>query len=521
MTNQSKLYAIYKMNGRYEVRNFMRSNLRPDVMSRFLGHTKSEIIPNREKRKDIGVAVSAFLKDKTMGNFQVAISVLNNFRHLMPKIPDTEKFKVFREYDKQHKKIESGEWVGLPPKIEKVLQSDPLNDVRIPHMSVDFPGLIAYNQSVEKIERDIQTTCRIGRYLSKFYPQLTDEDVRELVHDFEAAQVNYELEFIPNTDPHAWVEAYRDEVRASDSNYTSCMIKNDSVGVYAYPDNDLTLIVLRNRDNRVIARTIGNTKLKGYIRAYTNREFISSNTFISLLDKAGWSQNDRTLNDQKIHLKYNGDAIVCPYIDGKHNHVSVCGDHLLIGDVGIDACNSDGLFQDLIECDNCGDDVDENNIIYIDDSDERVCSSCVEHYYVNVHTRRVNTVLRRDDDYDIIRCSSDDEYYFEGDMEYFNIEICSETDDYYFINDMVFTAEGEWVWQHYYKLVRLDEESLEHESRYCLSGNSVTLPDGRTVYEDDEGHWLAEIAAEKAEAEKSEAEKSEAEIVQTAQVVTI
>ena len=514
MTNQSKLYAIYKIDGSYSARNFMHSNLRLGVMPRFLGYTKSEVIFNRKKRKDIGAAIAAFLKDKTMENFLVALSLLNNFRHLMSKIPDTEKFTAFREYREQLRKIESGEWAGFSTEIEEVLQSDPLNAVRMPHMSVDFPGLIAYNHSVEKIERDIQSSIRFGRYLSKFYPHLSDEDVRKLVHDFEAAQVNYKLEFIPNTDPDAWVEAYRDNVQASDSSYTSCMTENDSVRVYAYPDNDLTLIILRNCDGHVVARTIGNTKLKGYIRAYTNHEFISSNTFISLLDKEGWSQNDKTLNDQKIRLEYDDGCIVCPYIDGCYDHVSVYGHYLLIGSDGIEACNTNGTLTRLIQCDNCGDDVDEDDIVCINDGEERVCTSCCEYYYVNVRTRRNGTVLCHRDDSCVIRCSSDEEYYFEDDMEYFNIEMCNETHNYYFIDDMVFTAEGEWVLEHYYELVRLDEESLEHESYHCLSANSVTLPDGRTVYEDDEDHWLAEITAEKAE-------KAEAEIVQPAQVATI
>lgn len=445
---------------------------------------------NRELRGKLNVAVKAMLKEPdSMENLNTLYSI---YSECMDRVALSfrsqsairEVVPAIKALNAQKEMIDKGEWQKIPWNIGYA--------ARMPHISTNDPSKIAYNESVQKILKNIQTTCRPGRYLSKFHPDLSDEDVREMVHEFEANAIDFNLEFISNTDPRGWVDAYKFDVQASDSNATSCMSGESCVEVYAHPENTLTLIVLRLTSGQVVARAIGNTQTKRYVRAYTNREHISSNTFISLLEKNGWSRDADCLYGQKLlRIECGDDRLVCPYIDGNADCVSDCDTYLRLGDDGFSANETCGYVElDRVYCEMCNEATNPDDLIRVH-GNEHVCVGCCDSHFVHANTRYGMSYVRTED---VLFCESDGEYYEVNEAERLGIRYCDLSGLYYHGDDIVELANGEYAYFDHADVASLDEPSIKTHCTFALKSDTVELSDGRIVYEPDEGYWLKEMA---------------------------
>lgn len=489
---------------RAELHSIIKLRLRLDCDRRWRDECVKTIAPLnqiKKMRQDLDYAVKgAIANPNSMARLDEAYTIFTDclkmpFTLFSSKSEERIKALVpaINALRDQDARIACGEWIAVP--WSNVLNG-PLEAIRKPHVSVTDPGKIAYNESVQKILKNIQIVCRPGRYLSKFYSHFSDEIVRDLVHEFDAKLVKFNLEFIPNTDGDAWVEAYSHEVQASDSNATSCMHDESCVKVYAHSENDLTLIVLRTGEGSVVARAIGNVNKKTYVRAYTNRSYISSNTFIALLEGEGWKRNSLTLDGQKLRRIEHRNGFLCPYIDGNSSYVSDEGTHLLIGNEGMGACTTNGYVEfDTACCGMCGAYIDEDDLTTTCDG-ESVCPECLSYHFTCAIGRHGEAFFPDDE---VIYCESDGQRYQSSWAESCDIYCCSLSSNYYSDCELVTLAgSGDLAYVEHRDVVALDEDSLHDDARYAVKDDTVTLPDGRVVFFEDEDYWLAEIAAEQA-----------------------
>ena len=385
----------------------------------------------------------------------------------------------------------NGEWGS--PVWGNIERQDPLHCLHCVHVSKEDKTMVAYTQSVDKLMRNIQTRIKPGRYLKKFYPDMSDEEVGMWVHKHEAMNKDHGIEEIGNDDPDAWVDAYSYEVQASDSSVTSCMTGKECVRVYAYPGNDLVLLVVKAEledDYAVIARAIGNRKKKRFVRAYANREYLSSNAFIKMLEEAGWEEDRGCLGGQKIHAYEDNGKYECPYIDGHHQYVEPYGDYLVIGDEGVAANNTSGYTDGTCTetCDGCGCGLDEDEA-YHDDGGDTFCSNCYHDRYVEAKGRNGRWVEADRDDCVCV----DDTWYVTHYLSDNDIYMCDLSDDYHHLDDLVRLACGSMAYDGHPDITRLDEESKGEEAVWAHDDDVVTLSDGRKVYCDDADEWQAEI----------------------------
>jgi hypothetical protein len=368
------------------------------------------------------------------------------------------------------------------------------------HISEDDPTMVAYNQSVDKVVRKIRTRTKPGRYLRQFYPNLSEEQIRTWVHKFEAMNKSAELEYIENTSPDAWVEAYSHEVSASSSGYSSCMTGKRAVRAYAYPDNDLVLIVIRDENDVVIARTIGNKVKMEFVRTYTNRHQISYEAFENLLEKEGWTQNSRCLRGQRLQrIEHHSNQFVCPYLDGEYQYVEDEGDCLLISSDGMSATETCGYIDrndNRVTCDHCGCACDEDETSSVQDGNYSVCESCLEEDYVSAYARyNYRDYYLRSDCIQV-----GDTWYHEDHLDRHDIVECDWSNDYYHESDTTILACGSRVADEYLDranvITHLDVTSESEQSDYCYKRDARQLSNGDMCYEDDYDDLQAELDAE-------------------------
>lgn len=375
--------------------------------------------------------------------------------------------------------------------------------------------MIAYTQSLDKLQRGIQTRTKPGRYLRQFFPHLNDEQIREFSALWDAATAPAKLEFISNKDPEGWIEAYNHSVSASSSGYTSCMTGKRCVRVYAHPSNNLSLAVLRETSGSVIARAICNTERKAYVRSYTDTSKINHHAFEQILEDAGYELDSDCLRGEKLQRIEDGSRFVCPYLDGDYQYVEDYGSYLVITDEGIEARNTNGYSDDSYEsytCDECGGRCNSDDMTFIEGEDISVCSDCLDDF---VEARYGNSTRIR---WRWMRASEAIEfngtYYDPDDISNFDICECNHCNEYAALDDMTTLACGELVCSgclHSSAVVKLDVESSSEGSNYAFKCDTETLPDGRVVYEDDYDDLLVEYEAENATDEDESEDESETE----------
>lgn len=200
-------------------------------------------------------------------------------------------------------------------------QRKALSDVFV-HLSTT-PGLLAYTSSPEKGELDIQTPIKPGRLLKKLFPSIPNEIIKE-----------FASHFIDVSD--ARLEETRNFAEVYKECNLSCMSKHfeeldHPTTVYNHPDNNIILLVVRDKAGKLLGRTLANSLTKEFVRIYFNPEVANSELITRKLVESAWYIEDVTcLFGEKLQLLTSDGRIICPYIDGR-NGVTVHDDYLVIG----------------------------------------------------------------------------------------------------------------------------------------------------------------------------------------------
>jgi len=280
--------------------------------------------------------------------------------------------------------------------------------------SHDFSDQVEYLAPVDSIGRRKWVRVRPGRFLSRYYPQLNNVEIRKWSERFTAGSDLPELLFCSTPDGIVAIYENGEMVRAKDSSYPSCMrYKNSDVfhqphhPTYVYGAGDLAVAYIQGDDGRTVARTMVWMEHKWYTRTYAESESLHR-VIIDCLESRGFKEHEiigsRLL---KIDGKHQN-SYLCPYIDVlavDSQMVSWNDDEpfLYIGskeDNGTDhdseATSTGGMieFEAARLCEHCGDEIEDDDCGTVNselwcqeclDSDSFYCERCNRRYHMDQH----------------------------------------------------------------------------------------------------------------------------------------
>lgn len=339
--------------------------------------------------------------------------------------------------------------------------------------SAEKEGMVCYFDSGYKAMKNCKTRTTLGRYLTRFLPDLPQTEVKRLADAYSVATKPANMQLIPNTAPDAWVWAYENGPVSCMTYNRDCRYINSGLGgrkhpvrAYAYSGNDLALAVLmpdgidaldmaatspnQNDTEMVLARAIVNVEQNGWLRIYAQSD-AHRDQLITELKRNGFRANSGCLDGQELAIVYSDeDGFTCPYLDGDYTSVSHRGNYLRVCDDGdYDGQNSTGWVESCIRelCSHCGDrHVNSDDDAYVDGVGV-VCGHCLDHYYTYAY------VNRHEQDYipDNQAICVDGEYYLNDAsvLSSHDIEECAVSGEYYSTSDMIAMDHGEhegaWV----------------------------------------------------------------------------
>jgi hypothetical protein len=233
------------------------------------------------------------------------------------------------------------------------------------HLSAANPGLIAFTDTAEKGEADIQTPMKPGRYLAKFYPQLADHEVRDI------------QEQMPRTATVYFAVTADDIERVYTTGPSSCMshepghFDSPCHPVRVYGDSDLQLAYLKSKSGVPSARALVWPEKKLIGRTYGHGALLRQQ-----LGRDGYRRG--SLAGARIRRIDTGDdepGVVMPYIDDDQSFDVVDANWLAIG--GTYAAGSTTGVASLTvytDCARCENRVAESDTYEV--TGETWCESC-------------------------------------------------------------------------------------------------------------------------------------------------
>tara|TARA_R110000822_G_scaffold92140_10_gene212129 strand:+ start:2796 stop:4166 length:1371 start_codon:yes stop_codon:yes gene_type:complete len=369
-----------------------------------------------------------------------------------------------------------------------------------PHVSRSDALRLAYTRSNEHGEIDRRTITTVGKYLTRHFPDAPSDLIRDLAARYGAG--GYSI-----------TRTMSEMQQAVHTGPESCMTKF-SVGPehpYSVYDPELGWGMALRKDGlgNVTGRALvwedpEGDKAKRFVRTYskhTNSDGYSQadDGLKNWLVEQGYERTsswEGTLLRYIKHHRYT-DRLLMPYIDGSCQRlVHESYDDTMYfdsdGDGEYEANSTDGtasvVQDDTVCCDNCGDDVHQDDIHsagYSDD--EAVCNHCIDNSYVSAIGRRGREYYVHHDN--VVWVESQDQHYCENYL-----------DD----NGVIQLYDGEWdhrdnavwlnsreVWLH-----QDDNDAVycEHSSEYEHSDDVVCLADGNYALENDA--WMCEHSNE-------------------------
>jgi hypothetical protein len=408
---------------------------------RYMNLDKSWVLKYREQKinsgRKLAQHIAAYRRDPQLHTLRlIAESGVD-----LHKLKDTRLAALCRRYNTGEGNFDAEEWRDVPWGDETWYKDSP-HYARQAHISVKNPALLAYTESLDKLERNIQTPIKPGRFLQKYFSDvLSEQDIREWVHQWERLTAPPAVRFIENTDPDGWVDIYN-----RDHGFDSCMTGEKCVQVYAHPANSLRLAYLTDPDDeeRVVARAIVVERKRAYVRCYGDDRLISA------LESLGYSYQNAALEGETLCKIRDGgrDNYVMPYLDReckKHTgsysscNVNDMGDHFLVTRRGDYNCGStDGYITLGGVCPNCGAECREDDRYYSNWHNADFCESCSVDF--------VYAYINRHGDQDYVR------EYVEIDGEYWvddhsvlcsaNFALCEECSTWCAIDSLTLTSRG-------------------------------------------------------------------------------
>ena len=325
-----------------------------------------------------------------------------------------------------------------------------------PHVSEGDRTRIAYTQSINKGQRDLQTVTSVGKYLRRHFPALSDHDIRDLVARHGSA------------DTYKFVHTTAEMIYHLHRGPGSCMVWgenravrcHDGVDRHPYEAYDPKYgwhMAVRICGDDTVGRALCMTKPDGhkyFVRTYarpatgTNGYSQADNGMENWLIEQGYSKHSSWDDGEKLACHPAGDHFLAPYLDGGDKHVAIVGDnmYLVIDSDGDYICDQTGgqptcEDEDRFECEDCGDLTNDDDGYWVGYNDDtHVCAGCYENDYVYGYGRNGRQYSFPSND--AVYVDSQQEYYHENWLDANNI-IELANGEYEHIDDAV-EVGGEW-----------------------------------------------------------------------------
>ena len=306
---------------------------------------------------------------------------------------------------------------------------------------------IAFTQSQDKGERDIQTVTTYGKYLKRHMPDCPDHELRDFVSRYTVDPNSCKI----TTDLGKMIYIIQ-------NGPPSCMKKqkwNDDTHPYNVYDPKYGWgMAYRVQGGKYWGRALVHIPTKTFVRAYKG-------------DPESWnvgdSRDDEMLEAWLVNEGYDHDCAwngqrlakieneygeyLMPYLDGENKAVDNCGDYFELCRHGeLSADGTEGVLEDnRRSCDDCGDSVDEDDLTHIGDYGHAVCESCLNDHYTHAWVSRHCTEWVSDDE--VIYCESDGDYYHQDCYTDMDVVYCEDRCEYYKMED-AWLCEGSNHWYH-------------------------------------------------------------------------
>lgn len=409
---------------------------------------------------------------------------------------------AYRAYVAAWQKLNNtGEWQQVPWSTWAwFVENDAANN-RLPHISVVNPQEVAYYQSVDKLIRGIETRTKPGRFLAKFFPNLTPDQVRQYANDYLVATAPKQIHFARTMDEiitaidegpseSCQTRGYYDKSPDERPWYrghihpAACYASGDFEVAYITDNNrPANLVDLHAGDQRITARAICNAKNKTVARIYGDAA-----KMLPLLTSAGYAQVEWALVGCRLLKIGNeeGSGWIMPYVDAG---IGSGGGSLEVDDyydpysgreywMLVRAGNGtystyegydnkgvlEGKEEERYSCERCNATHDsEDDIYYSDYENEHYCSSCEDDFVSAVV--RVGRYGRYGREYDMVLQDNAIEidgvwYANDGDLlAQCEFVKCVHCDEWAKIDDTTTTDSGQVCCEH--QVVELAEETPE------------------------------------------------------------
>lgn len=396
---------------------------------------------------------------------------------------------------------------------------------RLPHISVVNPQEVAYYQSVDKLIRGIETRTKPGRFLAKFFPNLTPDQIRQYANDYLVATAPKQLHFAQTRDniitaidegpsESCQTRGYYDKAPderpwyAGHIHPAACYASGDFEVAYITDNNKpASLVDLHAGDQRITARAICNAENKTVARIYGDAA-----KMLPLLTSAGYAQVERALVGCRLLKIENeeGSGWIMPYVDAGigSGGGSLDVDDYYDPDSGksywmlvrpengehntYEGYNNKGVLDDEKErhrCPRCNAaHDDEDDIRYSDYEGTHYCSSCEDDFVL-----AVVRVSRYGRDYDMVLIDNtieiDGDWYANDDdlLSRCGFVQCIHCDEWTSLDNTTTTDSGQVCDDCDGQIVELAEESPDgNEYGYRPDCTQyVNTETGETVWLDD------------------------------------
>lgn len=393
-----------------------------------------------------------------MQNFNSLLTVLNNSRAW---------HGISQKANPLHSAIHAAYKLGKPTDWH-------LLALEYPHKSKD--GLmIAYYPNEEKAIKGIATITKIGKYLKRHFPDITDNVIADIAARFTAKvvitdNIQETIENLPNG-PGSCMSDTPD-------NYHN--------GIHPYECYDPVFgwsFVARYDAGKYVGRALLNNGI--FVRTFalsshgTGAHGGEDTILTAWLIDNGYAKKRGWPCGTKIKKIGNDHNLTVPYIDGENQGLDNRGDYLRITDSGEFTCrNTDGSADESnrTSCDDCGDRISEDNSHWLGENIERsVCSCCIDNY---VYIESVRTHSGRRGGYyvnpnDTITTNDGNVYPDDCYSDFDIVEL--ENGGYVHMDDAVCDSNGDyWHCDDIGTEIAMCDDTSEYETNYfyCKGSNA-------------------------------------------------
>lgn len=236
------------------------------------------------------------------------------------------------------------------------------------HISNEDKSLIAFTENADKGARDIQTKIKPGKYLKKYYPNLSDATIRDLAMKIEKDGLNVFFAVTPDEIEDVYLKGPKSCMSEKATAYSSSMHP-----VRVYGNSDVQVAYLKNKGD-ITARALVWPEKKHIGRIYGDAERLTTE-----LAKLGYRRHK--IHGAKINaiLDKKNNKYILPYID-ETDGVSLSKDkaHIVIGgehDRKLFPANNTSGHAPFTVCMKCEE--VETRFSRVEDKEEMWCNACL------------------------------------------------------------------------------------------------------------------------------------------------